>query len=221
MNRVQKSFAVSIITAALSVAVLFLGVGSRRVFARYFNSTTATITTSPDLWCQGQYNDTFIPSELCIDHTSNLIPTRGNLTVGSANYPFANIYATTFHGAFTGTSTNALPISVGAGTVYTSTFNATGSLAVKAAVTAGTSITAGTTLTASGQTTLSSATLSGLLQLGSKTIAQLAATIPTAIGQIVLCSDCTVDLTATSTQTVTPNWQGNTESRASNGTNAH
>jgi hypothetical protein len=56
---------------------------------------------------------------------------------------------------------------------------------------------------------------------GAKSLAQLAATVPGALGEVYFVYDGTVDYFALSTQTVTASWLGNTSSRASNGTSAH
>lgn len=55
---------------------------------------------------------------------------------------------------------------------------------------------------------------------GAKTLAQLAVTVPGAVGEVYLIPDGTVDVLAISTQAVTASWLGNTESRAA-GTSAH
>jgi len=54
--------------------------------------------------------------------------------------------------------------------------------------------------------TISTAVLSGYFQLASKTLAQLAASTPTAVGQEYYCSNCVTDAVCISTQSVTAKW---------------
>lgn len=54
--------------------------------------------------------------------------------------------------------------------------------------------------------TLSTTTVTGYLQLFSKTLAQLSAITPSAVGQEYYCSDCVTDAVCASTQTVTATW---------------
>lgn len=48
--------------------------------------------------------------------------------------------------------------------------------------------------------------VSTTFQIPSKTLAQLAATIPSSVGQVSYCSNCTTDAVCVSTQTVTASW---------------
>lgn len=71
------------------------------------------------------------------------------------------------------------------------------------------------TLTVTSTSTLtaviaSSITVTGTFQLPSATLAQLAVSTPTALGQKFFCSNCTTDVSCTSTQTVTAKWSGST-----------
>jgi hypothetical protein len=55
-------------------------------------------------------------------------------------------------------------------------------------------------------TSLSSISVGGYMQFMSKTLAQLALIIPSSVGQVYYCSNCTTDLICGSTQTVTASW---------------
>jgi hypothetical protein len=123
-------------------------------------------------------------------------PTANGVLFGAANT--APVWSNT--PTFLGTNVTAIPAAnINAGALGAGAYTDVGSIALSTSATSG----------------------YALKFMGAKTLAELAATIPGAAGEVYFVVNGSVDTLAISTQAVTANWQGNTESRASGGTNAH
>lgn len=63
--------------------------------ARYFGGNTDNVSAHPDVWCNGQYNLTSAPNEVCQDYNGSLIPTFSPNTqnLGTSSFPWNQIFA--------------------------------------------------------------------------------------------------------------------------------
>lgn len=140
------------------------------------------------------------------------------MTVRSATFSVAGI--TYYFPSTGGSGTQVLTTSGGSSSVNLSwTTPSTGGLTNAAAVhdvAYYSTSPSGDTLDGSNQLTINGtaiaingdATFGGFIKITSKTLANLASTTPTLVGQIFYCSNCVTDSICTSTQTATASWAG-------------
>lgn len=118
----------------------------------------------------------------------------GILSVGLLVSSFEIVYAACAGSdieCFTVGGTQKFRIDTSGNVEAAGTLAVTGTQTFTGATTFSGAVTAGSTLTANGAVTLSTTTLRGGLAPYSVTVAQVNASTPTAVGQLVFCSDCT------------------------------